>query len=315
MKRVMALGIVLASVVNLQAEIGSSGDITEKARALELQETLSINMIKVVNIDTGGVRGDKNCTQPVKAFIAAVESLGLKKDEVLDLIYGNMGMSKKPHLRSIIFSEKGKRLFSAVHNRDPQEADVDKAYTVFLDIQRGLLQKGYPIVPGCEAAHKKMKQMGLTVIGTTGYDREMCDLANTWLAKQGSVVEASITPEDAGGGRPAPWQIHQVMKKAYELTGEYIKPSEVVTIDDTPAGMKAGRNAGTWCIGIAGTSILQNQYPNDSTKISDALFAAGAHMVVNSIADVPEAIESLNSHFKNAFVSPETFNAWAASYK
>lgn len=312
MKRVIWPVVVLIGMFCVQSKMHANPALIQtilKTAVVPTSRSLSTvpRRIKVANIDTGGVRGDNCCRQPVQAFEAAVESLNICKEDVQDLIYGKMGMSKRPHLEEILFSEKGIELFTQINHRYPIEEDIESAYEVFLEVQRSLLLEDYPIIPGCAEAEDAMRKMDITLIGTTGYDRELRDLTNIWLDGQGSRLEGSITPEEAGGGRPAPWQVFAVILRAHKLRNEYVKPSEVVTIDDTPAGIEAGHNAGTWCVGIGGTSILQNQYPGDFKAVSNILLDAGAHLVVNSIVNVPDAICVINEFLKDPLVSPETF--------
>ncbi len=265
---------------------------------------------KVAHVDMGGTRGDSYCSQSLKAFEEAVESLNVEKENVHNLIYDKMGMPKKTHLREILFSDQGIDLFAEVNGRYPQEADLDNAYKVFVKVQRELLKDGYPIIPGYAQAEKEMRDMGLSIIGTTDYDSDLRDCTDLWLRYQGSDVDDSITPEEAGGGGwPSPEQIFEVMKKAYKLRGEFVKPHEIVTFDDTSAGIEAGRNAGTWCVGIAGTSILQNQYPGDFTTISKVLLRAGAHFVIDSVREAPDVVQDINIFMEDPLMSPETFVA------
>lgn len=320
MKRVISPVTVFIGLFFLQFSIQANSVLIHKflkgvSKPISRLLSTGQRKIKVVNIDTGGVRGDNCCRQPVQAFESAVESLGLNKEDVQDLIYDKMGMSKKPHLRAILFSDKGTDLFAQVNHRYPVEEDIESAYEVFLNVQRSLLLEEYPMIPGCDQAERTMKEMGITLIGTTGYDKELRDLTNLWLAQQGSKLDASVTPQDTAGGRPAPWQVFAVMRRAHELRGEYIKPWEVVTVDDTAAGIEAGRNAGTWCVGIGGTSILQNKYPGNFEAVSQVLLEAGAHLVVNSIADVPDAIDAINKCLEDPLMSPETFAVRLAQQK
>jgi phosphonoacetaldehyde hydrolase len=271
--------------------------------------------IKLINFDTGGVRGDDKCLQPVKAFIAGIESLGIAKEKVMDVIYGFMGMGKKPHLKIIVNSQQGGDTFHAKHGRAPQDTDVDAAYKVFVDTQRGLMEEGYPIIDGCVQVEKELKTMGILIGNTTGFPSELRDLANKRLAQQGSHPDVSVASDEVSSGRPGPWLIYKLLEKAYKLTGSIIKPSQVLTVDDTAAGIKAGVNAGTWCVGVAGTSILHNQTKSidETTKI---LLQSGAHFVVNSIIDVPKIVRLINTYQqKHPLVTPENFKEYSVTLK
>jgi phosphonoacetaldehyde hydrolase len=80
----------------------------------------------------------------------------------------------------------------------------------------------------------------------------------------------------------------------------------VVKVDDTPPGIAEGLNAGAWAVGLAKTGNEVGLSLEDSnaaspaeleallSKARETLRRAGAHTVVDSIADVPGVVEDIN---------------------
>ena len=120
-------------------------------------------------------------------------------------------------------------------------------------------------------------------------------------ARQGYNPDSNVCATQVRAGRPEPWMLIQNMVNL----GIY-PPEAVVKVDDTPPGIDEGLNAGTWTIGLAKTgnelglsleevkSIPRAQLDALLRKARKTLQRAGAHYVVDSIADVPGAVDDIN---------------------
>jgi phosphonoacetaldehyde hydrolase len=81
----------------------------------------------------------------------------------------------------------------------------------------------------------------------------------------------------------------------------------VVKVDDTPPGIGEGVNAGTWTIGLALTGNICGLSAAELAVLPEAerapvraraeaeMRAAGADMVIDSIADLPGALEAIEA--------------------
>jgi beta-phosphoglucomutase-like phosphatase (HAD superfamily) len=81
-------------------------------------------------------------------------------------------------------------------------------------------------------------------------------------------------------GKPAP----DLFLFAAQSVGE--NPSACIVIEDSAAGIQAGRAAGMAVIGFAGAS-------HATDDLAKCLAAAGASTVISSMADLPAAVEEL----------------------
>jgi phosphonatase-like hydrolase len=103
---------------------------------------------------------------------------------------------------------------------------------------------GTPI-EGAEEAVSRLRQAGIKVALTSGFDRGLiADIVKHcgW----GELFDAVVYPDEVPAGRPAPYLIFQAMQKTR------VEPvKRVAAIGDTVLDLQAGTNAGAgWVIGV-----------------------------------------------------------------
>ncbi|MDX6741409.1 phosphonatase-like hydrolase [Actinocorallia sp. A-T 12471] len=101
-------------------------------------------------------------------------------------------------------------------------------------------------LPGVEKAFTVLREAGIKVALTTGFDRSITDAILDRLGWDSSVVDAVVCADDVAAGRPAPYMIFRAM----ELTGVRAV-SSVLTAGDTVLDLRAGSNAGAaYVVGV-----------------------------------------------------------------
>jgi phosphonoacetaldehyde hydrolase len=135
---------------------------------------------------------------------------------------------------------------------------------------------------------------------TTGYTREIMARLLPVAARQGYVPDSLVCAGDVAAGRPSPL----MMYRTFADLGVY-PPSTVVKVDDTEPGIAEGVAAGSWAIGVALTGNLCGRTEAELTLLSEnerdevraeaarRLRAAGAHDVIDSVADLLPALDRL----------------------
>ena len=110
-----------------------------------------------------------------------------------------------------------------------------------------------------------------------------------------------ITPDLTGASRPTPFMLFECMRRL-----NIYPPSSVVKVGDTVVDILEGKNAGAWSIGILeGSNLLglsEEEYEKmdgeelekRKQKTAEIYRQAGADLVINSIRDLPEAIDEIN---------------------
>ncbi len=212
-----------------------------------------------------------------------------------------MGMAKRDHIRAILELEDVAQRWGTVVGTAGDTA-IDAVYECFLPLQGELLERHSKLIPGAEEAIAYCESNGIRIGSTTGYTRELMDLLEPLAAEQGYRPVAVVTASDISPGRPQPWMCFEAMR----LLGVY-PPAAVVKVDDTTVGVQAGLRAGAWSVGVAGTGNLvgcdadefealsaeqQERAVRDARSI---LIDAGAHAVIDSIAELPALIEEVNA--------------------
>ncbi|MFN7733935.1 MAG: HAD-IA family hydrolase, partial [Pirellula sp.] len=104
----------------------------------------------------------------------------------------------------------------------------------------------------------------------------------------------TVCSDEVAAGRPAPWQNY----RAAERLGVY-PMGQVLVVDDSLAGIEAGLHAGCITVAVASTgnamgcahAMFQALRDEERTVRADAIreqfLRAGAHIVVDSAADLP----------------------------
>lgn len=151
------------------------------------------------------------------------------------------------------------------------EADIDRMYDAFVPIQLDQIRACGALIDGAPEA-----------------------------ARRGLDVDSVVCSEDVDAGRPAPAMILEAMKR-FGVSD----PAHVVNVDDTTAGVEAGRRANCWSIGVAlsGNMVgldaeelaalspdeVERLYNNAKNDMDDA----GADVVIASVAQLPAALDAI----------------------
>ena len=146
-----------------------------------------------------------------------------------------------------------------------------------------------------------LRAQGIRIGSTTGYTRSMMDVVLPAATAKGYAVDNCVTPDGLPAGRPAPYMIYKNM-------ADLAIPSVdcVLKYGDTIADIKEGINAKAWTVGVVlGSNELGltqeevSSLPADELEARKAdvcrrMLAAGAHYVVDTIAELPAVIAEIN---------------------
>jgi len=156
--------------------------------------------------------------------------------------------------------------------------DVEKAHQANVAFEESYVQEiaevGAEPIAGAEDLFKYLQSKGIAVTLTTGFSRSTLD---TLLIELGwkDLIDLSITPSEAGRGRPHP----DMLNMAVEVLG-ITKPEHVIVLGDTASDMQAAVAFG------AGQAIGVLTGAHDEHTLHDA----GATSVINSVADLKSLI-------------------------
>jgi len=256
--------------------------------------------VKLVILDWAGTTMDYGCYAPAVVFVEVYKRNGVEIS--MEEAREPMGAHKLVHVRKISQIPTVARRWQAAHGRPCTEDDVQKMFDQFVPLQLDCLAQYADLIPGTLEVVAGLRQRGVRIGSTTGYTREMMELLLPEAAQRGYAPDATVCATDVPAGRPAPWMC---LRNAEQL-GVY--PLEAcVKIGDTVPDVEEGLNAGMWTIGLAksGNELGMNEkeiaaLPADRLqarleRASQRLAAAGAHYVVDTIADVLPVIDRIHA--------------------
>jgi phosphonoacetaldehyde hydrolase len=257
--------------------------------------------IQAVILDWAGTVVDHGSRAPMGAFVRAFATFGV--DISIADARGPMGMAKRDHIRAVTRTPAVAAAWQARHGSAPTEADVDAIFAVFEPMNAAAVLDHADFIPGALDAVAALRARGVRIGSTTGYTRPIMDrLLPVAAAAAGYVPEVVVCAGDLPEGRPSPLMMWYAMAKMG------VWPAVCVAkVDDTPVGIGEGVAAGTWTVGVALTGNIAGLSARQLAALDAAerqrlreraaadLSDAGADLVIDSVADLPRAIEALNA--------------------
>ncbi len=256
--------------------------------------------LKAAILDWAGTTVDFGCVAPAVVFVEVFKKHGI--DISMDQAREPMGAEKRKHILEITEMDAVRSAWEKVHGSVPTDADVDAMYAEFIPMQVACIAEYADLIPGTTQTIDFMRGRGMKIGGTTGYSSEMTDVLGPEAAKRGYQPDVSVAANDVPAGRPAPWM---AIKAAMDL-GVY--PMEAcVKIGDTVPDIAEGLNAGMWSVGVVMTGNEIGMSERELAAADAGLVAAkrdrayaklaqaGAHYVVDGIADIPAILDAIDT--------------------
>jgi phosphonoacetaldehyde hydrolase len=251
--------------------------------------------IRLVIFDWAGTTVDFGCCAPVTAFVRAFADAGVPL--TVAEARGPMGLHKKDHIRALLQQPAIAHRWQQAHGRSWRADDLEELYQRFIPLQLETIDRESTLIPGLLSCLAFLRERQIRIGATTGYFREAAERVYQAARRQGFVPDHSVCADEVPAGRPLPWMVFRNMEAL-----EIYPPAAVVKVGDTAPDMEEGRNAGVWTIGVIRTSsevgLRQSELEalpaeEQRARLQAArikLLDAGAHEIVDSVADLPERI-------------------------
>ncbi len=256
--------------------------------------------LKAALLDWAGTTLDYGCCAPAVVFIEVFKRQGV--EIAMEEAREPMGAHKKVHIGKITQIPAVARRWQSVHGRPPNQQDVAAMFEQFIPLQIACLADYADLIPGCLEAVEAIRKRGMKIGSTTGYNLEMMAVLTEEAKRRGYEPDATVCAAEVPEGRPAPWMVLENAKRL----GLYPMES-MVKVDDTIPGIEEGLNAGMWTIGLAKTgneiglteqeieALPQVQYRRQIARAYQRMTRAGAHYVVDGIADVLDCLDDIET--------------------
>lgn len=250
--------------------------------------------------DWAGTVLDYGCIAPVAAFREAFAENGVEISEAEARL--PMGAAKREHVELILAQEGPQARWQAKYGKPSDQADVDRLYAAFLRSDAENVATHSALIPGALEVIAGLRAKGIAIGSTTGYPRSVMDGLMPLAAAQGYVPDHCTTVTEVKRGRPHP---DMILDNAIALGAPSVQ--SCVVVDDSPTGLTAGRVAGTWAVGIVASgnevglsldgwnALGANEQAARRADATDKLNRAGAHYVIDTIADLPPVIEEISA--------------------
>lgn len=257
--------------------------------------------IQAVIFDWAGTLVDFGSFAPTQVLIDAFAGFGITVS--LAEAREPMGLAKWDHIAALGKQPGVAARWRNKYDREMNEANVDALYAAFMPLQIARVGEYSVLIPGARAVVDGLRQRGVRVGSCSGYPRAVMDKLLPVAAEQGLAPDYAVATDDLkAGGRPGPWM---ALANVIELgIGDV---AACIKVDDTVPGIAEGLAAGMWTVGLAlsGNEVglseaeLAALSPEERTLRRDLaaakLYAAGAHDVIDTIADLPGAIAAIEA--------------------
>jgi phosphonoacetaldehyde hydrolase len=257
--------------------------------------------VKGVVLDWSGTTVDAYVIAPAIVFVEVFRNQDVKI--TMEEARGPMGLRKDLHIKALTEVPEIRERWREVKGVHPDQSDVDSMFANFIPLQLACLPQYTTLLPGVAATTSQLQAEGIKIGSSTGFTRVMVDILEEAAAKQGYVPDASVAGDEVlHGARPRPFMVYR------NLDLMDVSPIQsVVKVDDTISGVGEALEAGCWGVGVARYSNYMNvDSLEEAATLSEEeierrvdqtrriLEQAGAHYVVDGLAELPEVIEDIN---------------------
>jgi phosphonoacetaldehyde hydrolase len=254
--------------------------------------------LQAVVFDWAGTIIDFGSCAPMGAFVKLFEQFGV--NITIAEARGPMGMAKWDHIKALGTLPRIASQWEASQGHAFSDADVDRLHEVFTPMNAASVRDHAGFIPGALEAVNASRERGLKIGSTTGYNRPIMEVVAPIAAAGGYSPDNLVCAGDLAEGRPSPL----MMYRCFADLGVW-PPHTVVKVDDTGVGLQEGLNAGTWAVGLAvsgnavGLTLAEwsaldaAQQQEHRERATSQLQAAGAHYVIDSVAELPNVLEDI----------------------
>jgi phosphonoacetaldehyde hydrolase len=254
--------------------------------------------VQAIILDWAGTTIDFGSQAPVMAFMTLFKQEGIEVTAAQVRI--PMGTEKREHITRMLANPDIQNSWVTVKGHASNDEDINRLYKAFIPIQSNIIKDRSKLIPGWQQAFQLLIKQGYKIGANTGYAREMIEPALISAKQQGYTPAVTVCATEVSRGRPAPDMALVAMLK---LGADHVQAC--VKVDDTLPGIEEGLRAGMWTIGVAvsGNEVgldeeqwlaldetLKNQYREISYL---KFYQQGAHLVIDSVADLPNAISKI----------------------
>ena len=263
--------------------------------------TNTTTTIRAVVFDWAGTIVDFGSLAPMGAFVRLFDNHGITISIAQARV--PMGLPKLAHIEALGAMPDIAAQWQQVKGRSFSAQDAAELLQEFVPMSAASALANSDFIPGFLESYAWLQQQGIGVATTTGYTRFIMEPLIAKAAQAGFAPARTICCDDVAHSRPSPLGMQECMA-TLGLSGH---PAAVVKVDDTAPGLQEGINAGCWTVGVAASGnalgwswaqwlqASEDEREHALVAARHALREAGAHAVVNSVADLRTALIAIEA--------------------
>lgn len=254
--------------------------------------------VRACIFDLGGTIVDRYSITPLKSLIETFKRHNINISN--DLIFKDMGIDKKIHIENILDDTNVYQEWFKQYKRNPEYDDVLKLHQTFKNIQ---IKKSHKIdiIPETYNVFEYLKKNNIKIGCTTGFDKNNADIIGNVLNNNICKLDNIVSSTCVEKSRPHSDMIYKNMRDL-----EVSNPKTMIKIDDTNIGIKEGKNAGLWTVGIARWSTYMNVLPENINNMNDVVIGerlekskeklkqSQPDFIIETLDELPNIIETIN---------------------
>ncbi|WDE09284.1 phosphonoacetaldehyde hydrolase [Thalassomonas viridans] len=259
-----------------------------------------MNKIEAVILDWAGTVVDYGSVAPTSIFVEAFKQ-AFDFDISLAEARVPMGMGKWDHIKTLGRLPEVDARWRKQFGQSMTDKTVDKIYQTFMPLQIAKVVEHATPIAGVLNTLEWLKTQEIKIGSCSGYPRAVMEALVPVAADLGYRPDAYVASDDlAPGSRPGPWM---ALQNVIELGIKDV--ANCIKFDDSAPGITEGLTAGMWTVGIAvtGNAIglterewqgLDIEQQAELTQSAyNKLYQAGAHYVVDSLADATLVVQEI----------------------
>lgn len=252
--------------------------------------------IKGIVLDWAGTIVDFGSLAPMGAFVA----LFARHHVEISIAEARipMGLPKIDHIKALARMPVVAAQWQEFTGHPFSDQDAQALLSEFEPMSAQAALERSAFIPGLLPVYHALKSDGLAFATTTGYTRNIMTPLIELAHQQGFQPFLVVCCDDVARSRPDPMGMSLCLQ-AMGLPGQ---ACAVIKVDDTAPGLAEGLAAACWTVGVAAsgnalgwsleewTEATAQQKAQALTKSVALLQSAGAHDIIETVADLPMAI-------------------------
>lgn len=266
--------------------------------------------ISAVVFDWAGTIVDFGSHAPMQAFVRLFAQYGIEIS--IEDARGPMGLPKWKHINTLGNLPHISRQWEQKFKRSFSDADTDELYAIFTPMNAASVAHHSELIPGFLTTLSVLKDQGIKVGTTTGYNREIMNVVLPLVKTQGFTPDNLVCADDLHESRPSPLGMYKCF-----LDLNVWPATSVIKVDDTVPGLLEGYHSGCWTVGVIASgnevgmtydewmNLRESEKELIRTQVSEKLAAGKPNFLIDTVADLPEILDKiaalrLKSHYTSA---------------